>query len=141
MEENRIAGSTVYEPVYSADIATGKVRVIGYPFDAIGKHFSDGVMFANVNWVNGHRDLVDRFLRVMQTASAYVGAHESEVVPYLAQFAGTDPVALAQIRHPGRGVAIGPPDVQPVIDLAAKYKVIPKTFLAQEMICNCALTR
>jgi len=141
MEESRVVGSTVYEPVYSADMATGKVRVIGYPFDAIGKHFADAVMFANVNWVSGHRDLVERFLRVMQTASAYVGTHETEMVPVLAQFAGADPAALANIRHPGRGVAIGPADLQPVIDLAAKYKVIPKAFSAQEMICSCALRR
>ena len=141
MEADRVVGSTVYEPVYTTDMATGKVRVLGYPFDAISKHFSDAVMFGNLSWVNAHRDLVDRFLRVMQEASTYVGTHESEVVPMSAAFSGADPASLVKMHHPIRGVAIGPADLQPVIDVAAKYKAIPKSFPAADMICTCAIHR
>jgi NitT/TauT family transport system substrate-binding protein len=141
LEANRIVAMPVYEPFFSSDMATGKVRILGYPFDAIGKHFAESVAFGNVGWINAHRDLVERFLRVAADASTYVAAHESEMVPILAQFSGADPALLAKIRHPGRGVAIGPADLQPVIDLDAKYGVIPKAFPADEMICTCALRR
>jgi hypothetical protein len=30
-------------------------------------------------------------------------------------------------------------EVQPLIDLAAKYKIIAKGFPASQMICDCAL--
>ncbi len=139
METGRVVGSTVYEPIYTADMATGKVRVIGYPFDAIAKHFADSVLFANTNWVSTHRDLVDRFLRVMKAATAYVGAHEDELTPMLAEYAGVDPVSIAKVRHPERRVTITPEDVQPVIDTAAKYKAMPKSFPATDLICTCAL--
>lgn len=141
MQANRIVGMPVYEPIFSADVATGKVRVIGYPFDAIARHFAEDVMFANVNWVNGHRDLVERFLRVVREASAYVGTHESEMVPILAKFGGADPTLLARLHHPGRGVVIGPRDLQPLIDINVRYNIIPKRFLAQDLICSCALRR
>jgi NitT/TauT family transport system substrate-binding protein len=139
MESGRVVGSTVYEPIYTADMATGKVRVIGYPFDAISKHFVDSVLFANVNWVNAHRDLVERFLRVMKTATAYVGTHEDELTPVLAEYAGVDPVSIAKVHRPERRVTISAEDVQPVIDTAAKYKAIPKAFPATDLICSCAL--
>lgn len=141
MESNRIVGMPVYEPVFSADVATGKVRILGYPFDAISRHFAEDVLFANVNWANSHRDLVARFLRVVRDASVYVSGHEAQMIPILAQLSGADPATLARLHHPGRGVAIGPSDLQPVIDINAKYNIIPRTFPAQDLICSCALRR
>jgi len=141
MEQERVVGSTVYEPVLSSAVATGKVRIIGYPYDSIGKHYAGGLLMANVNWVADHRDLVDRFLRVMAEASTYVANHESELIPMLAAYAGVDPATIAKARHSGRGVAIVPADLQPVIDAAAKYHAIPKAFPASELICTCALRR
>jgi len=141
MEQERVAGSTVYEPVLSAALATGKVRILGYPYNAIGKRFPGGVLFANENWVGAHRDLVERFLRVMREATTYVAAHEDELVPMLAAFIGVEPASIAKTRHSGRGITITPADLQPVIDVAAKYRVIPKPFPAAELICSCALRR
>ncbi len=139
MEAGRVVASTVYEPIYTAAMATGKVRVIGYPYDAISRHFADSVLFSNVNWVNAHRDLVARFLQVMKTATAYVGSHEDELIPMLAEYSGVDPAAITKVHRPERRVTIGVADIQPVIDAAAKYKVTPKTFPAAELICPCAL--
>jgi ABC-type nitrate/sulfonate/bicarbonate transport system substrate-binding protein len=136
-----VVGSTVYEPVLSSALASGKVRIIGYPYDAIGKRFAGGLLVANVSWVGDHRDLIDRFLHVVQEASAYVAAHENQLIPMLAAFSGVDPVTIAKSRHSGRGVAIVPADLQPVIDAAAKYRAIPKAFPAAELICSCALRR
>jgi NitT/TauT family transport system substrate-binding protein len=141
MEQDRVVGSTIYEPMLSAAMATGRVRIIGYPYDAIGKHFAGGLVIANVTWVADHRDLVERFLRVMQDAGAYVAAHESEMVPMLAAYSGVDPALITKAHHEGRGVAISPADLQPVIDAAAKYHAIPKAFPAAEMICDCALRK
>ena len=141
MDQGRVVGSTIYEPMLSVAMATGKVRIIGYPYDAIGKHFSGGLLIANTNWVADHRDLVERFLRVMQTAGAYVHAHEDELSPMLAAYAGLDPATMVKTKHEGRGVAITTADLQPVIDAAAKYKVIPQAFPASDLICTCALRR
>jgi ABC-type nitrate/sulfonate/bicarbonate transport system substrate-binding protein len=141
MEQGRVVGSTIYEPMLSAAVSTGKVRIVGYPYDALGKRVAAGLLIANAGWVADHRDLVDRFLRVMQVASAYVGAHESEMGPMMAAYSGVDPTSITKAHHEIRGVAITPADLQPVIDAAAKYKVIPQPFPATELICGCALRR
>jgi NitT/TauT family transport system substrate-binding protein len=141
MDEKRINAASLYEPVLSADVATGRVRIIGYPFDGVATRFTEAVLFGNTAWVGTHRELVDRFLKVMAEASAYVSAHEAEVLPIAAAFGGADPTALAKISHPARGVALNVNDIQPIIDTLAKYKVIPAPFSAQDMICACALRR
>jgi len=139
MEQGRVAGSTIYEPMLSAAMSTGKVRIIGRPYDAIGKHFSGGLLIANVDWVKQNPDLVARFLHVMHDAGTYVAAHENDVMPMLAAYAGVDPASIIKSNHEGRAVEISAADLQPVIDAAAKYHVIPKAFPASELICSCAL--
>jgi len=134
MDANRVVGSTVYEPVLSAVMATGRVRVIGYPYDAIGKRFSSALLFAPRPWADEHREVVQRFLRVVGEACVYVSAHESEMGPMSAAFGGVDAALIAKMKHTGRTVAIGAADIQPVIDTAVKYHVIPKPIAANDII-------
>jgi NitT/TauT family transport system substrate-binding protein len=141
LEQNRIVATTVYEPFYSAFMGSGKVRVIGYPYDAIAKRYSNSVIYAETKWAAEHRDLIDRFLRALQEAGTYVSTHEAETAPMLAQFAGLDPAAMGQVKHAERMTAILPADIQPIIDAAFKFKVIPKSFPAQDILCSCALRR
>lgn len=137
--EGRVVGSPLYEPQYSFASAGGKMRVVGYPYDAIAEHFDDAALYANPAWVNAHRDEVAIFNRVVREANAYVGAHESDVAPLVAQFIGIDPALVTKLHHPGRPLYVEPRAFQPVIDAAAKYKIIPARFDAADLICDCAL--
>jgi len=139
IEAGRIDGATVFEPTYSSAVNSGKARVMAYSYDAIAKHFEDSAFYANATWIAGHRDLVVRFNRVVHDANAYLAGHESEGVPLIAQFVGVDPATLPTIHHPDRPLYLDPNAIQPVIDGAFRYKVIPARFAAQEMICDCAL--
>ncbi len=54
LEQIRIAAATVNEPFLSAAVATGKVRILGYPYDAFGKRVANGVIVANITWGTEH---------------------------------------------------------------------------------------
>jgi NitT/TauT family transport system substrate-binding protein len=139
LDQGRVDAAPVAEPILSASQAAGKFRIIGYPVDAIAKHFTGGLLLANTSWVEGHRDVIDRFLHVAADASAYVGSHENDMAPILAEYMNVDPGSIPKTRHAVRGVAIVPADLQPVIDALVKFKTIPKSFPAAEMLCSCAL--
>jgi NitT/TauT family transport system substrate-binding protein len=141
IQQGRVVASTLYEPNLSMALATGNFRVMGYPYDAIAKHFSDGILFANASWVNEHRSEVEKFLNATQEASTYLAAHPDEATALIVEYGGLDPASVKTIRHPERSIALTPALIQPVIDAAAKYKVIPKTFAASDMICSCALRK
>jgi NitT/TauT family transport system substrate-binding protein len=141
MDSHRIDAATFYEPFYSSLLATGKVRVLADPYSAIGKRYADAMLYGNKTWVDGHRELVGKFLVVTRDANAFVGAHESEVVPITAEYTGADPTTLSSMHHGTRSMALTPDAVQPMIDVAAKYKMIDKAFPAADMICSCALRR
>jgi NitT/TauT family transport system substrate-binding protein len=139
MEQGRIVGSTIYEPYLSSYLASGKVRVLAYPYEAVGRKFSNALLFTTSKWAAEHRDALDKFLRATEEASTYIGTHDSISTQLIAEFGGLDPATLGNMRHAKRGVALNASDVQPIIDLAAKYGVIAKAFPAKDMICSCAL--
>ena len=141
MEQHRIDAATFYEPFDSSLMATGKVRTLADPYAAIGKRYADALLYGNRPWVEAHRDLVGKFVSAMREASAYVGSHEPEANPIIAEYTGADPQTLANMHHGTRTVVLPPAALQPMIDAAAKYKLIDKAFPASNMICSCALRR
>lgn len=142
LEQNRIQATTVYEPFLSTYVATGKVRLLGAPYDALGKRYSSSVIYARTAWAAEHAALIAKFLAALAESAAYVAAHETEAAPLMAQFVGLDPANFTPIlHHPERAVPIGPADVQPIIDAAIKYKLIPKPISPQDIICACVLRK
>ena len=139
LEANRVDAMMFLDPALSAALATGNFRVLSYPNDALGRHFSVGTMFGLTSWVNAHRDEVERFNRALSAAEAYVGAHENETKPLAAKFADIDLSQLQNVRPPTRTTGITTSDLQIIIDAAAKYKFIAKDFSANDLICECAI--
>jgi NitT/TauT family transport system substrate-binding protein len=139
IEQGRIEGAPLSEPVLSDAMSSGKIRVLGYPYNAIGKHFELADWFSSADWVAKNHDAAAKFARVMLDANAYVAAHESEMTPLVAAYVGIDPAALVKMRNPERGRYYDPALIQPLIDLSVKYKAIPKAFPASELISDAAL--
>ena len=139
LEAKRVDANMFLDPALSAALATGNFRVLSYPNDALGRRFSVGTMFGFASWVNAHKDEVARFNRALSIAEAYVAAHENETKPLAAKFAGLELSQLQNIKPPTRTTGITTPDMQIVIDAAAKYKFIPKDFNANDIICECAV--
>jgi NitT/TauT family transport system substrate-binding protein len=139
LEQGRIDGATLWNPVLTEAVSTGKARIGGNVFDAIGKRYQVAAWFANGAWVASHRELVERFAEVMHEANLYVAMHENETTGLIAQFIGVDPRTLAHMARSLPAPYLDPREIQPVIAAAAKYKAIAKTFPADEFISPYAL--
>jgi NitT/TauT family transport system substrate-binding protein len=134
LDTGRIDGAPLVEPVLEFALRTGKYRIAANVFDAISPRFVESLFFARIDWIAAHRDLVDRFIAVMREANTYVNAHENETLPLIASFMNLDPATIARMPRPERTPYVDPAEVQPIIEILARYKVIPKSFPAQEMI-------
>lgn len=140
LQAGRVDAMMFVEPALSAALATGSFRILSYPLSALGQRFSVATMFGLTSWVNAHSAEVLRFNRVLSTAEAYIAAHEDETKPLAAKFADLDPSQLDTLKPTQiRTTGISARDLQIVIDAAAKYKLIPKGFSADDLICSCAV--
>jgi hypothetical protein len=71
---------------------------------------------------------------VLQQAAAYANTHVPETLPLMVSFSGMDADAAAMMHKTWTPPAFDPQAIQPVIDVAAKYQIIPKGFSARDML-------
>ncbi len=75
-----------------------------------------------------------RFRRVVEAATRYTNAHHAETVDLLARFTGLDPATIALIHRATSGTDLDPKLIQPMIDAAAAFDVIPHAFAASALL-------
>jgi NitT/TauT family transport system substrate-binding protein len=131
---HRIDAVTLATPALSMALAAGKVRVLGHPFDAISKHFLRAVWFTTKPYAVKNADLIARFRRVIETASAEVNAHPAATVKALAAFSGMDPEVISHMPRALAGTTLEAKLLQPTIDAAYRYGAIAAKFDAQELM-------
>jgi len=131
----RVDGFIAYEPYRSADEASGTVRSIGAPFDAISKEPMIYTGWSALRpWADQNRAAVETFAKVMRAASIYTNAHFDAVIPLMAATAKIAPESLQKMNRPKDATELNPQDVQPVIDAAAHFKEIAAPFPAREIV-------
>jgi ABC-type nitrate/sulfonate/bicarbonate transport system substrate-binding protein len=136
LQDGRIAGSTISDPFMSLALRTGTVRYLGNIVGAIAPTLLESAWYATADFAAKNRDAILRFRRAIETATVYTNAHHAETIDLLAQFTGMDPVAIGQIRRASSGTSLDARLIQPMIDVAAKFKIIPQSFSATELLIN-----
>jgi NitT/TauT family transport system substrate-binding protein len=131
LTSHRVDAAILSEPSLSAALATGNVRILATPYDAIGKHWQIGAWFTTKDWVAAHPDAARRFVAVMQQTARWANSHPDESLKILSDASKTD--FPKSMRRSVYGVELDPALFQPPIDNAAKYGAIPATFPATEL--------
>ena len=136
LDTGRIAAAGVTNPTLASLVATGKYRNLGDPSGGIAPSFLATAWISSTDYVQKNPSTVRAFAAVLAKAAAYANTHQPQTAPILAKYSG---IELATVTHMTRAkfeTALEPREIQPVIDAAAKYKVIPKGFEAREIIAT-----
>lgn len=137
--EGRIDTFSLGEPWIAGALESGKTRILAKSFEAIAPRFLMTAWFSTSDYIAKNRDAVERFERVMRDASVYTNAHHAEIVPLLATFTKLDPGLISRTIKGAAGTYLDAKQIQPMIDVSAKYGLIDKTFGADEIISSTAL--
>jgi NitT/TauT family transport system substrate-binding protein len=130
----RVDAVTVTTPTLLAAMDTGKLRIVGYPFNAIAKRFIQAAWFTTSDYASKNADAVAAFRKVVTQSAAIINAKPADATASIAAFTKQDPAMIARMP---RALAIGPLDpklLQPPIDAAFKYGAIGATFDARDML-------
>lgn len=134
IEQHRIAAALLQEPELSEALAGGKLRILGKPYDAIGPSFMFAAWFARKGWVAAHQDLVDTFNHVTAESVAYTNAHPDVTTEMMSEATKIPLEVFSKMSRVKSAASLDPAMVQPLIDAAARYKAIPRGFMASEFI-------
>jgi NitT/TauT family transport system substrate-binding protein len=132
MKSGRIDGAFIVEP-YATRLRS-ETRLLGRPYEAIGKRFLGAGYFTSVQWADAHPDTVARFVAAIREASVWGNANHDKSALILEKYAKVDADTLAHMTRSVYAETIVPAEVQPTIDFAAKYKFLDQSFPASEMI-------
>ncbi len=135
--QGRVDGSLLSNPQYAAAIDDG-ARSAAHVYDAVGKQFSLGVWVVMQSYVEKNRSIVERFSRVVADAGTFARAHPEATVNDEALYTKQDPAVIAHMKRQRMGTTVSAADIQPVIDVSAKYKFIEKAFPATDLISDAA---
>jgi NitT/TauT family transport system substrate-binding protein len=139
IEEGRIDGADLNTPTLTRGLESGKVRTLAQIFDAIAPRFENTGWFTTADYATKNRATVEKFAQVMRDANLYCNAHHAETVPLVAENAKIDAAVVARMARITFGDYLRPADIQPLINVAAKYGAIAKPFDARALISPYAL--
>ena len=133
----RIDAGIVVQPYFQLAVADPKLRLLGDPSSALGTHFMQSTWFTSTDYAAKNPAVIDRFMRAMREASIYVNAHHAETADVLTKFMKLETPPMTT-RIP-LGVRFDPAPWQSLIDIQARYKMIPATFDVHDLIYPPAL--
>ena len=134
VEEGRVDAGLTTEPNLSASIKSGKVRLFVDMLEGYRQPILESAYFATRTYVDANRDTVQRFAEVLERAARYADSHEAETIPLYVSYAGIDGAQAAAMHHSYTALSFEPTQIQPIIDLSAKYKLIPQRYDARDLM-------
>jgi len=128
----RIDGAIVAEPFIAA--AKAGSRVFADAYDALGSRYLIGVYFATTAWAKAHVDLVMRIQGVFAKTADWANKNQGPSGEILVKYSKLDPALLKTMLRVQYAPKFNLAEMQPVVDLAARYGQIPATFPVGDMV-------
>ena len=132
--QHRIDAAVLQSPFLWSSLDAKTTKTIGDAWGAIAPRFIVGVNVARSDWATAHRDAVKRFVTAYKAATEYVNAHPAETVKYVVELTKMDAATVQTMHRAIVPTELRISEIQPVIDAAAKYGVIPQAFPAQALL-------
>jgi NitT/TauT family transport system substrate-binding protein len=134
LDAGRIDAGGTIDPDLQEALATGKVRVLCDPNGAIAPRFMYTGWMSTLDYARANRATVDKFRAGLQESARYVNGHMTETVDVMSKFTGIPASVFASMPRVQSALTVDPKLLQPLIDTCAKYKAIPNSFDARELI-------
>jgi NitT/TauT family transport system substrate-binding protein len=135
ISQHRVDAGGIRGAQLDASLEAKTTKTLGDMMAAIAPTFAPGVFVARADWASKNVDALRRFNRMMSAATSYVGTHHAETAQLVSSFTGIELDVVQKMRHRTiYSAKLDPALIQPVIDAAAKYELIPHAFPAREII-------
>jgi NitT/TauT family transport system substrate-binding protein len=127
-----VAAAFIGEP-FLTDAST-QVRQIGKAYDTLGKQFYIACWFSTRDWIEKNFDVAKRLATAIADDARWANAHKDASAAILARATKIELDRVRSMRRAVYAVGIEPKLLQPVLDIALKYKAIDRPVAATDLI-------
>jgi NitT/TauT family transport system substrate-binding protein len=131
---HRVDATVMHYPVLAEALATGKEKALAPVYSAISPRFVFAAYFSSTNYAKSHPDVVRKFVQTVYRAAAYTNGHHEATVQMMAEVTKAPASEIATMPRVDGATSLDPAQIQPLIDAAAKYRLIPKAFPARDLL-------
>jgi NitT/TauT family transport system substrate-binding protein len=136
LQQGRVDAAWLTEPyIHNSASFT---RTFATCFDAVAPRWALGVWFTSRAWASANRDVVNGFRTAMSKAATWANANHDKSAVILAKYSNRDADAVRNMYRTTYATQLDAAQIQPVIDLAARYGAISAPFPAQEIMYSPA---
>jgi NitT/TauT family transport system substrate-binding protein len=134
LEAGRIDAGCCIEPELQAALGDAKVKVLCAPCDAIAPEFLYTGWFTTAEYAEKNRAVVDAFTRTIREAAAFTNAHRAATDEAMSKFSSVPVATMRKMRRVTNATSLDVKSIQPLVDAAARTKLIAKPFDAKELL-------
>ena len=134
IQRGTVAAGMVGEPFISAN--RDNIKIIAKPYDYIAKHFYIAAWCARSTWLKQNADTVRRFTSAVYETARWLNTHHSESAPTLARITKMDSDRIKTMTRATYSTALDVKLMQPVLDIAFRYKAIDRNVSASELVAS-----
>lgn len=134
--QHRVEAAILAEPVLTNAVTSKTVKVLADAYDAIAPQFAFASYFTSADYAKAHPDIVAKFVNVLYEAAAYANKHHAETAAMMADATKIPVETFERMPRVDGATSLNPALFQPVIDAAAKYKLIAHRFPARDMLAS-----
>jgi NitT/TauT family transport system substrate-binding protein len=136
LQQGRVDMAAISDPALADALKTGQLRTFASPFRGIAKELLIACWFCSDTYAKNNRDIVNRFASATRTATLYTNAHHAETIPLLAAYSHLSEDTIGRMTRVQGATSLNASAIQPAIDAAVKYNLIPKAFDASELLLS-----
>lgn len=137
--DGKIDAASISEPFITNALDSGKFRTISMADHNVAPEFMFSGWTTTTEWAQRHPDLVKKFVGVMYEMAKWANANRPQSAQILVKVNKMPLEVAAKMERSYYGEKLSPALLQPVIDAAAKYGAIDKTFPAAAVISPQAM--
>jgi NitT/TauT family transport system substrate-binding protein len=132
----RVDAISVHEPFVTASLAKGITRVLANPWSDVAPKFLIASWFASAKWTAKNKQALEGFVRAIDRGIDSISGDREGARSAIVKWSGLSPELAAKVGLPVFEKGVSAKDLQLTIDLTHKYKLIPRSFKAQEVILD-----
>lgn len=133
VQQGRVYASESTQPSIQAAITTGGLK-LGAILDGLGVGTVLTAWATTKDFSSKNPQVVRAFVRAYKEAATYTNAHHAETVAMMSEFSQVPADIVATMPRATAAPTLVAAQVQPMIEAAAKYGLLDRTFPAAEMI-------
>jgi ABC-type nitrate/sulfonate/bicarbonate transport system substrate-binding protein len=112
------------------------IKHLSVPFDSVAPSFYIGCWYAQRDWLTKNADTAKRFASAIYAAGGWANTHRPDSAVIEANYVKLDAARLTAMPRNSFSVSLDPKLMQPVLDLALRYKMLATPLVAANIIVS-----